>query len=79
MTPNGSTRHEKIANLDPDCLAASIPNSSQGFILVEREHLEERIQISDTESSITISEEGAIRAVEIIDTEISGNKRLIAR
>ena len=79
LTPNGSTRHVKIANLDPDCLAASIPNSSQGFILVEREHLEERIQISDTESSITISEEAAIRAVEMIDTEISGNKRLIAR
>ena len=79
LTPNGSTRHVKVANLDTDCLAASIPNSSQGFILVEREHLEERIQISDTESSITISEEAAIRAVEMIDAEISGNKRLIAK
>ena len=79
LTPNGSTTHVKVANLDTDCLVASIPNSSQAFILVEREHLEERIQISDTESSITISEEVAIRAVEMIDTEISGNKRLIAR
>ena len=66
LTPNGSTSHVKVANLDTDCLAASIPNSSQGFILVEREHLEERIQISDTESSIKISEEAAIRAVEMI-------------
>jgi hypothetical protein len=79
LTPNGSTRHVKVANLDQDCLAASIPNSSQAFILVEREKLEERNQISDTESSITISEEAAIRAVEMIDAEISGNKRLIAK
>ncbi|MDB4602746.1 hypothetical protein OAH71_02420 [Euryarchaeota archaeon] len=79
LTPNGSTRHVKVANLDQDCLAASIPNSSQGFILVEREHLEERIPISDNESSITISEEAAIRAVEMIDAEISGNKRLIRK
>ena len=79
LTPNGSTRHVKVANLDQDCLAASIPNSSQGFILVEREHLEERIQISDTESSITISEEAAIRAVEMIDAEISANRKLISR
>lgn len=79
LTPNGSTRHVKVANLDQDCLAASIPNSSQGFILVEREHLEQRVQISDTESSITISEEAAIRAIEMIDAEISGNKRLIAK
>jgi hypothetical protein len=79
LTPNGSTRHVKVANLDPDCLAASIPSSTQAFILVEREHLEERIQTSNTESSITISEETAIRAIEMIDTEISGNKKLIAR
>jgi hypothetical protein len=79
LTPNGSTRHVKVANLDPDCLVASIPSSTQAFILVEREHLEERIQTSNTESSITISEEVAIRAIEMIDTEISGNKKLIAR
>ena len=79
LTPNGSTRHVKVANLDQDCLAASIPNSSQGFILVEREHLEQRVQISDSESSITISEEAAIRGIEMIDAEISGNKRLIAK
>ena len=79
LTPNGSTRHVKVANLDQDCFAASIPNSSQGFILVEREHLEQRVQISDTESSITISEEAAIRAIEMIDAEISGNKKLIAK
>ncbi|MDA9165930.1 hypothetical protein N9O16_00390 [Candidatus Poseidoniaceae archaeon] len=79
LTPNGSTRHVKVANLDQDCLAASIPNSSQGFILVEREHLEQRIQISENESSITISEDAAIRAVEMIDAEISGNKRLIVK
>jgi len=78
LTPIGSTRHVKVANLDPDCLAASIPGSTQAFILVEREHLEERIQTSDTESEITISEEAAIRAIEMIDTEISGNKRLIS-
>ena len=79
LTPFGSTKHVKVANLDPDCLAASIPGSTQAFILVERRHLEERIQTSDTESSITISEEAAIRAIEMIDTEISGNKRLISR
>ena len=79
LTPNGSRSHVRVATLDTDCLAASIPNSSQGFILVEREHLEERIQISDTESSITISEEAAIRAIEMIDTEISGNRKLISR
>jgi hypothetical protein len=79
LTPFGSTKHVKVANLDPDCLAASIPGSTQAFILVEREHLEERIQTSDTESSITISEEAAIRAIEMIDAEISGNKRLISR
>ena len=79
LTPNGSTRHVKVANLDTDCLAASIPGSTQAFILVEREHIEERIQTSDNESSITISEEVAIRAIEMIDTEISGNKRLISR
>ena len=70
LTPNGSRSHVRGATLDTDCLAASIPNSSQAFILVEREHLEERIQISDTESSITISEEAAIRAIEMIDTQI---------
>ncbi len=70
LTPNGSTRHVKVANLDQDCLAASIPNSSQGFILVEREHLEQRVQISDNESSITINEESAIRVIEMIDAEI---------
>jgi hypothetical protein len=79
LTPNASTSHVKVANLDQDCLAASIPNSSQGFIVVEREHLEQRVQISDTESSITISEEAAIPAIEMIDAEISGNKRLIAK
>jgi hypothetical protein len=79
LTPNGSTRHVKVANLDTDCLAASIPGSTQAFILVEREHLEERIRTSDNESSITISEEAVIRAIEMIDTEISGNKRLISR
>jgi hypothetical protein len=79
LTPIGTTRHVKIANLDTDCLAASIPGSTQAFILVEREHLEERIRTSDNESSITISEEAAIRAIEMIDTEISGNKRLISR
>lgn len=76
LTPFGSTKHVKVANLDPDCLAASIPGSTQAFIIVEREHLEERIQTSDTKSSITISEEATIRAIEMIDTEISGNKRL---
>ena len=55
LTPSGSTRHVKVANLDTDCLAASIPNSSQGFILVEREHLEERFQISDTVASLRAS------------------------
>jgi len=79
LTPFGSTKHVKVANLDPDCLAASIPGSTQAFIIVEREHLEERIQTSDTESSISISEEAAIRAIEMIDTEISGSKRLISR
>ena len=79
LTPFGTTKHVKVANLDPDCLAASIPGSTQAFIIVEREHLEERIQTSDTESSISISEEAAIRAIEMIDTEISGNKRLISR
>ena len=79
LTPFGTTKHVKVANLDPDCLAASIPGSTQAFIIVEREHLEERIQTSDTESSISISEEAAIRAIEMIDTEISGSKRLISR
>ena len=79
LTPNGSTRHVKVANLDTDCLAASIPGSSQAFILVEREHLEERIRTSDNESSLTISEDAAIRAIEMIDTEISGNRKLISR
>jgi hypothetical protein len=79
LTPVGTRTHVRSANLDPDCLAFTVPKTTHAYVFVEREDLEERIQTSDTESSITISEETAIRAIEMIDAEIAGDKRLISR
>ena len=77
LTPKGSTSHTRCATMDPDCLAIAIPNSSQAFILVNREDLEERSEVIDNKVSISLSEEVALRAIELIDAELAGKSKLI--
>ena len=77
LTPVGQSTHIRSGFMDPDCLAISIPNSSQAFILVNREELEQRVLVDGSKSSIIIDESRVIRAIEMIDAEITGKNKLI--
>jgi len=78
LTPYGTTKHIKVATLDAEMYAMSIPNSTQAFILVEREALDARIP-ADDDSYVAINEEVIERAINMIDNEIAGNRNLIKR
>lgn len=77
LTPVGQSTHVRSGFMDPDCLAIAIPDSTQAFIVVNREDLEQRSNVIDGETNITVSESVALRAIELIDAEIAGKPKLI--
>ena len=76
LTPQGTDSHVRIGTIDGEFRAISIQESTECYILVDLEKLEAGISDDDDTISIQINAKNVKIAKNMIETEISGNKRL---